>query len=196
MQYTPVAKLSGGERRRLQLLKVLVTNPNFLILDEPTNDLDIDTLNVLEDFLYNFDGCLMLVSHDRYFMDKLVDHLFVFEGNGKIADHYGNYTDYRESKAYQPESPKEKAAMTPSAPVASAPVPDKPKRKLSFKEQKELSDLETELENLESKKTELNNLLNAGSTDHEALNKWATEIAEIDAKIDHKTMRWLELSEL
>lgn len=202
MQYTPVAKLSGGERRRLQLLKVLVTNPNFLILDEPTNDLDIDTLNVLEDFLLNFDGCLMLVSHDRYFMDKLVDHLFVFEGNGKIADHYGNYTDYRESIAYQPESPKEKAALTPASTntttttANATTAPDKPKRKLSFKEQKELSDLETELENLEKKKAELNNLLNGGSTDHEALNRWATEIAEIDAKIDHKTMRWLELSEL
>lgn len=195
MQYTPVAKLSGGERRRLQLLKVLVTNPNFLILDEPTNDLDIDTLNVLEDFLMNFDGCLMLVSHDRYFMDKLVDHLFVFEGEGKIADHYGNYTDYRESVAYQPESPKEKAAAQQAPQVASHPPVEKTKRKLSFKEQKELETLEIELANLEIKKAELTDLMNAGSTDHEALNRWATELGGIDEQIDIKTMRWLELSE-
>ncbi len=196
MQYTPVSKLSGGERRRLQLLKVLVTNPNFLILDEPTNDLDIDTLNVLEDFLLNYDGCLMLVSHDRYFMDKLVDHLFVFEGKGKILDFYGNYTDYRE---YADEKTVEENAK----PITSSPTNtatetkvDKPKKKLSFKEQKEFNDLEVEIPKLEARKKELNDLLNAGSTDHEKLSNWAKEIGEIDAALDEKTMRWLELSEL
>lgn len=196
MQYTPVSKLSGGERRRLQLLKVLVTNPNFLILDEPTNDLDIDTLNVLEDFLLNYDGCLMLVSHDRYFMDKLVDHLFVFEGQGKILDFYGNYTDYREYADEKIIEEKTKPATSTSAATATEIKTEKPKKKLSFKEQKEFNDLEVEIPKLEARKKELNDLLNAGNTDHEVLSNWAKEIGEIDSALDEKSLRWLELSEL
>lgn len=198
MQHTPVAKLSGGERRRLQLLKVLVSNPNFLILDEPTNDLDIDTLNVLEDFLMNFDGCLLLVSHDRYFMDKLVDHLFVFEGDGHVRDFYGNYTDYREETdngAKQEASAQvntvNKTASTPAATELKLST----KKKLSFKEQRELSDLETSIAALENRKAELNDLLNAGGSDHETLANWAAELQKTENELDEKSMRWLELSE-
>ena len=192
MQHTPVAKLSGGERRRLQLLKVLVGNPNFLILDEPTNDLDIDTLNILEDFLVGFDGCLLLVSHDRYFMDKLVEHLFVFQENGKILDYYGNYTDYRE-EADQLIATPELAPKAAEIKAVEAPVS---KKKLSFKEQKELETIEKEIESLESRKTELGTLLTSGTTDHVVLTQWADEIADLDKLISRKSDRWLELSEI
>lgn len=193
MQHTPVAKLSGGERRRLQLLKVLVSNPNFLILDEPTNDLDIDTLNVLEDFLMGFDGCLLLVSHDRYFMDKLVEHLFVFEEEGHILDYYGNYTDYRQ------EADEAEANSAPAAAAVQqtkAAEPAQPKKKLSFKEQRELETIETDLAALEAKKQALELQLSKGSTDHEELTRWAAEIGELDQKIAAISDRWLELSEL
>lgn len=197
MQYTPVSKLSGGERRRLQLLKILVTNPNFLILDEPTNDLDIDTLNVLEDFLLNFDGCLLLVSHDRYFMDKLVDHLFAFEGDGKVRDFYGNYTDYREFLELQEED-----RTTPvKAKEIEVKEPEKlvkaeTKRKLSYKEQREFENLGTELEALENRKKELDRLMTSGSTDHQQLQAWAEELKRTENELDEKGMRWLELSEI
>jgi ATP-binding cassette subfamily F protein uup len=187
-----VAKLSGGERRRLQLLKVLVGNPNFLILDEPTNDLDIDTLNILEDFLVGFDGCLLLVSHDRYFMDKLVEHLFVFQENGNILDYYGNYTDYREEVDNLPATP-EAAPKIAETKSVEAPVA---KKKLSFKEQKELETIEKEIETLEARKTELNTLLVSGTTDHVVLTQWADEIADLDKLISRKSDRWLELSEI
>jgi ATP-binding cassette subfamily F protein uup len=190
MQHTPVAKLSGGERRRLQLLKVLVSNPNFLILDEPTNDLDIDTLNVLEDFLSEFDGCLLLVSHDRYFMDKLVEHLFIFGENGTVKDYYGNYTDYKEED--EEITPEPAPSKTPEAAKQDAA----PKRKLSFKEQKELEDLEKEIKALEEKKAELSGFLNAGNSDHQALLDWSKEIERIDKALDTKSLRWLELSDL
>lgn len=190
VQHTPVSKLSGGERRRLQLLKVLVSNPNFLILDEPTNDLDIDTLNILEEFLMGFDGCLLLVSHDRYFMDKLVEHLFVFEEKGHILDYYGNYTDYRlEADEETIEIPVQKTEEKVEAKPAQA------KKKLSFKEQRELETLEKEIAELEDKKHALNVLLNAGSTEHTVLNEWANEINAIDVIISKKSDRWLELSE-
>jgi ABC transport system ATP-binding/permease protein len=191
MQHTPVAKLSGGERRRLQLLKVLVSNPNFLILDEPTNDLDIDTLNVLEDFLTDFDGCLLLVSHDRYFMDKLVEHLFIFEEDGHIKDYYGNYTDYKEDLAEMETEMQAEAKTRAQTKTATAPT----RRKLSFKEQKELETLEKEIRELETKKLELANQLNAGSADHQTLLNWAQEIEQIDLSIETKSMRWLELSD-
>jgi ATP-binding cassette subfamily F protein uup len=192
-QYTYIEKLSGGERKRLQLLKMLITNPNFLILDEPTNDFDIDTLNVLEEFLENFTGCLLLVSHDRYFMDHLVDQLFVFEGDGKIRLFNGNYSDYRDEleeeemmKASAPPAPKQVVAVpTPTA-----------KKKLSFKEKQELENFPNEISALETKKTELTSLLNSGSTDHKQLQAWADEIKSITESIDAKTLRWLELSEL
>lgn len=191
-QYTYVEKLSGGEKKRLQLLKMLVTNPNFLILDEPTNDFDIDTLNVLEEFLDNFTGCLLLVSHDRYFMDHLVDQLFVFEGEGAIRLFNGNYTDYRD---WASEQEVIDSKMTKPA-TPDALVTTEPKKKLSFKERQDLENLPAEISQLESKKAELSNQLNSGITDHTALEKLAREIDTVSGLIERKTMRWLELSEL
>ncbi len=192
-QYTYVEKLSGGEKKRLQLLKMLVTNPNFLILDEPTNDFDIDTLNVLEEFLDNFTGCLLLVSHDRYFMDHLVDQLFVFEGEGKIRLFPGNYTDYRdwmeeqEAMAAKPVVEKKEVINTTT---------EEGKKKLSFKEKQELDNLPSEINKLEEKKLALTNLLNSGTTDHKQLQQWADEVKQITDLLDEKTMRWMELSEM
>lgn len=201
-QYTYVSKLSGGEKRRLQLLKVLIQSPNFLILDEPTNDLDLTTLNILEDFLLNFGGCLVLVSHDRYFMDRLVEHLFVFEGNGIIRDFPGNYTDYREAVSSgqgvwglgQGVKSKEQGAEKQSSLQAPRPQPTI-KKKLSFKELREFENLEQEIETLSQRKAELTGHLNGGSTDHQALTAWAKEIEEIANHLDEKELRWLELSE-
>jgi ATP-binding cassette subfamily F protein uup len=194
VQHTPISKLSGGERRRLQLLKVLVSNPNFLILDEPTNDLDIDTLNVLEDFLSEFAGCLLLVSHDRYFMDNLVEHLFVFEGEGKIKDFYGNYTDYKDQKAEI--SSEAKKTETKSSTVAAPTVVESKKKKASFKEQQEYKNLEAEIAKLESLKLELTNKLNNGSSSHSELAEWALAIEKANLQIDEKSLRWLELGEI
>jgi ABC transport system ATP-binding/permease protein len=192
-QYNIVEKLSGGEKKRLQLLKVLVTNPNFLILDEPTNDFDIDTLNVLEDFLEKFTGCLLLVSHDRYFMDHLVDQLFIFEGDGVIRPFNGNYSDYR--TWIEEKEEMEKAA--PVAPKKQEVVVEAPKerKKLNLTEKSELEKLPTEIERLEAKKAEVINLLNAGSTDHKQLNDWSKEIETLSLKIEESTLRWLELEE-
>jgi ATP-binding cassette subfamily F protein uup len=192
-QYNIVEKLSGGEKKRLQLLKVLVTNPNFLILDEPTNDFDIDTLNVLEDFLEKFTGCLLLVSHDRYFMDHLVDQLFIFEGDGVIRPFNGNYSDYR--TWIEEKEEMEKAA--PVAPKKQEVVVEAPKerKKLNLTEKSELEKLPAEIERLEAKKAEVINLLNAGSTDHKQLNDWSKEIETLSLKIEESTLRWLELEE-
>ena len=190
-QYNIVEKLSGGEKKRLQLLKVLVKNPNFLVLDEPTNDFDIDTLNVLEDFLEKFNGCLLLVSHDRYFMDHLVDQLFIFEGDGKIRSFNGNYSDYR-TWVEEEESLK-------SRPVAVKPIKEEAqgdRKKLSFKEKQEFDQLQPEIQKLEKVKAELTTQLNGGISDHQQLQKLAEEIKKLDEKIDVKTLRWLELSEL
>lgn len=190
-QYTYVSKLSGGEKKRLQLLKILVTNPNFLVLDEPTNDFDIDTLNVLEDFLEKFSGCLLLVSHDRYFMDHLVDHLFVFEGDGMIRNFNGNYTDYREWVDQQEVPvPKPKELSTPALAAAAA------KRKPTFREKQEFAVLQQEIDALEKRKAELTRKLNSGTSDHSQLQQWAEEIKTVSESIDAMTMRWLELSEL
>jgi len=194
VQHTPISKLSGGERRRLQLLKVLVSNPNFLILDEPTNDLDIDTLNVLEDFLSEFAGCLLLVSHDRYFMDNLVEHLFVFEGEGKIKDFYGNYTDYKDQKAEI--SSESKKTETKSSTVATPIAAENKKKKASFKEQQEYKNLEAEIAKLESLKLDLTNKLNNGSSSHSELAEWALAIEKANLQIDEKSLRWLELGEI
>ncbi len=193
MQYTPINKLSGGEKRRLLLLKVLVKSPNFLILDEPTNDLDIDTLNVLEQFLETFSGCLILVSHDRYFMDKLVDQLFIFEGDGFIRPYNGNYSDYRNEIAEREKlAESQKKAPKVEAAIAT-PTPEK--KKLSFKEQKELDDLEVTLAKLEAEKKDFENKLNSPSAKPQELVDWAKQIAKITENIDEKTLRWLELSE-
>jgi len=196
-QYNFINKLSGGEKKRLQLLKLLVTNPNFLILDEPTNDFDIDTLNVLEDFLDKFQGCLLLVSHDRYFMDHLVNQLFVFEGDGTIRLFNGNYSDYRdwvEEQEAMAAAPAVKAAPA----VVAEPTPAAPagKRKMSYKEKQEYERLQGELEALEKQKAEVEGKLATGTTDHKQLQQWSEEVGAINAKIDEKTMRWLELSEL
>jgi len=190
-QYNIIEKLSGGEKKRLQLLKVLVRNPNFLVLDEPTNDFDIDTLNVLEDFLEKFNGCLVLVSHDRYFMDHLIDQLFVFEGDGKIMPFNGNYSDYRiwleEKENIKIDSPvipvKKEIRITET-------------KKMSFKEKQEFEKLQPEIQILEKKKAELTNKMNSGISDHEELQKLAAQVQELGDQIDEKSLRWLELSEL
>jgi ATP-binding cassette subfamily F protein uup len=194
-QYTYIKKLSGGEKRRLQLLKILVQNPNFLILDEPTNDLDIATLNVLEDFLMNFQGCLLVVSHDRYFMDKLVEHLFVFEGEGKIRDFPGNYTDYRNFVSEQLSAQNEQSKNTKNLAVEARSSSPEVKKKLSFKEQKEYENLEKEIGNLEEKKANLVEKLNSGQGNYEDLGTWAKEIEQLTETISDKELRWLELAE-
>jgi len=195
LQYSFIRKLSGGERKRLQLLKVLMANPNFLILDEPTNDLDIVTLNTLEDFLENFGGCLLIVTHDRYFLDKLADHLFIFEGNGQIRDFNGNYTDYRE---WLLEKEKEENLKRTAKTIAGKQekTPDhSDTKKLSFKEKKEYETLESEIEVLENEKNAYIARLNTGTGDHSEMREWAQKIEEIIQIIDKKTNRWLELAE-
>ena len=200
MQHTYVSKLSGGERRRLFLLTVLIKNPNFLVLDEPTNDLDIQTLNVLEDFLESYKGCLVIVTHDRYFMDKLVEHLFIFEGEGKIRDFNGNYQDYldeqeekRNAAKLAQQAPKVAKVELPVTAVQAAKAPAK--RKLSFKEQQELDALTKDIPELELKKLEWSAKLSAGSSNHEDLMQWSRAVEEINTQLDEKGMRWLQLSE-
>jgi ATP-binding cassette subfamily F protein uup len=196
MQYSVVSKLSGGEKRRLQLLKILIKNPNFLILDEPTNDLDIVTLNILEDFLQNFPGCLIIVTHDRYFMDQLVDHLFVFEGEGKIKDFPGNYTDYRE---WLEEEKKELSTTKQAfAPVLSKSelVQNTGKKKITFKEKQEYEQLEKEINQLEKQKKQLIEKMNNGSVNHQELAQSASQVEDIDRQLAAKSDRWLELAEL
>ena len=171
-------------------MRVLMRNPNYLILDEPTNDLDIDTLNVLEDFLLNFPGILMLVSHDRYLIDRLTDQLFIFEGDGNVHIYSGNYTDYR----LEQEEPK-KQIKPETKNTAKKTSSDITKRKLSFKEEKERSDLEISIKKLEEQEELLTTELNSGITDHNKLTLIATSIKEIKDMIEEQTFRWLELSE-
>lgn len=195
-QYDKVGKLSGGEKRRLQLLRTLMAKPNFLILDEPTNDLDLLTLNVLEEFLDNYDGCLMVVSHDRYFLDKLTDHLFVFEGDAEIRDFPGNYTDYREFRKLQEQEKEPKAdnkATKESAKVPKEPVEEL--KKLSYKERREFEQLESDISGLEKQKKELMGKINSGEDDYETLTGWSQELETVQNNLDEKEMRWLELSE-
>lgn len=194
MHYNKVEKLSGGEKRRLYLLTILMKNPNFLILDEPTNDLDIMTLNVLEEYLINFKGCVLLVSHDRYFMDKVVDHLFVFEGEGKVKDFPGDYTLYREYEAKkQKEIEKEKTSSAKSVKATSIP---KRKKKFGFKENREFEQIEKELKELETEKQEIESLLFSGNLPQNELMEKTNRISQIIETIDEKEMRWLELIEL
>lgn len=193
VQYTPVSKLSGGERRRLQLLKVLVQNPNFLILDEPTNDLDIDTLNVLEEFLEQFDGCLLLVSHDRYFMDKLVDHLFVFEGDGELRDFNGNYSDYRDEQEELEKLALEEKKTPKATAVQNQASLSSSSKKRSFKEQKEFEELESEIAKLEMEKSKCISKLNDTNLSHQQLAELSKSIEDLELSIDSKTSRWLEL---
>jgi ATP-binding cassette subfamily F protein uup len=199
-QYTPLSKLSGGEKRRLHLLSILFLNPNFLILDEPTNDLDLQTLRTLEEFLLDFPGCILIVSHDRYFMDRMVDHLFAFEGDGVIKDFPGNYTLYREYKLAEEKNP---------TPIKQAPGQQETKneqresrnekreekQKPSFKEKFEFEQLEKEIPQLQEEKITLEEKMNSGGMDYDALQKAAERINTIVQLLDEKEMRWLDLSE-
>ena len=197
-QHNYIAKLSGGERRRLYLCTVLMKSPNFLVLDEPTNDLDIVTLNVLEEYLQSFKGCVIVISHDRYFMDKVVDHLFVFHGNANVQDFPGNYTDYRlwrEMKEEQERLEKENTKKTQPNPQEDRNA-NRPKVKMSYKEKREFEELEKEIAQLEEEKKELETLLCSGSLSADDMLKKSNRIGEIIEALDRKELRWLELSEL
>ena len=196
-QYSLVGKLSGGERRRLYLLTVLMKNPNFLILDEPTNDLDIVTLNVLEDYLKSFRGCLLIVSHDRFFTDKVVDRIFAFEGDGIIKDFPGNYTVYKNRKEEEAEKEqKEKKENVEKKDSKNVPVSKEKKRKLTFKERQEMEQLEKDMDHLNNEKAEIENALSSGSLAPAELLEKSQRIAAIIDLLDEKEMRWLELSEI
>jgi len=203
-QYNYVYKLSGGERRRLHLCTVLMRNPNFLVLDEPTNDLDIVTLNVLEEYLQSFKGCVIVVSHDRYFMDKVVDHLLVFKGNAELKDFPGNYTDYREWNELMEEQEKDekkaeqkKAAQKKTSVTEVKTEPKAPDRKkLSFKEKQEFETLEKEIPQLEAEKADIEKQLASGTLSSDEIIKASQRFGELGDIIDEKTMRWLELSEI
>jgi len=195
MHYSFVHKLSGGEKRRLKLMTVLMKNPNFLILDEPTNDLDIFVMSVLEDYLRAFEGCLIVVSHDRYFMDKMVDHLFVFKGEGEIKDILGNYTEYRKLENSTEKNKKKEKESKPEIIVEKKVEVVKEKRKLSYKEKKEFEDIEKDLEKLEQTKLELSNILSNGEASSDELIKAGTELTNVVGELDVKTERWMELSE-
>jgi ATP-binding cassette subfamily F protein uup len=194
-QYQYFSTLSGGERRRLYLLTILMKNPNFLILDEPTNDLDIITLQVLEDFLMDFKGCLIIVSHDRYFLDKLTDHLFVFEGEGKIRDFNGNYREYRDTIKEESRQTRiaEKDIKTISVNDAKQ---DATKRKMSYKEQKEFQEIEKELSQLEAEKNQITQQLSEGNQDVNTILQLSKRMEEVINLLEEKEFRWLELSEL
>ncbi|MDR1455997.1 MAG: ABC-F family ATP-binding cassette domain-containing protein [Tannerella sp.] len=193
IQHQYVHKLSGGEKRRLYLCTVLMRNPNFLVLDEPTNDLDIVTLNVLEEYLRGFKGCLITVSHDRYFMDKIVDHLFVFHGDAAIQDFPGNYTQYRTWAEEQPNARKGAAPRPLKMPTGSSGKESK--RKLTWQERREFESLEPAIATLEKEKAQLETTLSSGGLSHDELTRQARRIAEIIDAIDRNTNRWLELSE-
>lgn len=192
-QYSYVYKLSGGERRRLYLCTVLMKNPNFLVLDEPTNDLDIVTLQVLEEYLKNFKGCVIVVSHDRYFMDKVVDHLLVFKGQGDIRDFPGNYSDYRDWKLARAEHEKE-AAKPKEEKTQRVRLNDK--RRLTFKERKEMEQLETEIATLEDEKKSIEEALCSGTLSVDELTEKSKRLPLLNDELDEKSMRWLELSEI
>ena len=197
-QYTYLNSLSGGEKKRLQLLTILFTNPNFLILDEPTNDLDLPTLAVLENFLNDYQGCVLIVSHDRYFMDRLVDHLFVFEGNGEVRDFPGNYTQYRlEEKEKEKRGSSLNAKPEPVvAKVVETPKPmEKQGRKLSFKEKQELENIEKAIATLEAEKVTIADKMSDGNLPFEEIKKLSDRLIAIDNELGMKEFRWLEMSE-
>ncbi len=213
VQHGFVSKLSGGEKKRLFLLTILMTNPNFLILDEPTNDLDLVTLGVLEDFLSNFPGCLLIVTHDRYFMDRLTDQLFVFEGNGHVRGFIGNYGDYRIIKEIEEKSGQRSTAdsqrLEAENSMPHAPSSDSDhgpltidhgkgsveKRKLSYKEKQELELLDKRIPEIEKRREELNQLLIDHASDHEKLLKLGAEMTALVEELETAELRWLELSE-
>ena len=194
-QHNYVYKLSGGERRKLYLCTVLMRNPNFLVLDEPTNDLDIVTLQILEEYLQDFPGCVIVVSHDRYFMDKVVDHLLVFKGNGEVKDFPGNYTQYREWLSLNP------ADAGPKAPPVSGSKPrgnrqDLERRRMTFKEKREFEQLEKDIAALEAEKQQIEDALSSGTLTVEAITTMSKRLPVVNDELDEKSMRWLELSEL
>ena len=195
-QYSYIYKLSGGERRRLYLCTVLMRNPNFLVLDEPTNDLDIVTLQILEEYLMNFKGCVIIVSHDRYFMDKVVDHLLVFEGEGSIRDFPGNYTQYREWKSLADKPTDSDTAKKNSQKPQPQKTRDDSKRKLTYKEKTEMAQLEKDIEALEAEKQSIENELNGGTCDVDRITELSVRLPKLNDELDEKSMRWLELSEL
>jgi ATP-binding cassette subfamily F protein uup len=196
-QFTPLSKLSGGEKRRLHLLSILFKNPNFLVLDEPTNDLDLQTLRTLEEFLQDFPGCILIVSHDRYFMDRLVDHLFAFEGNGEIKDFPGNYSQYRMWKQLEEnaEGGRQKVEGGKQKAEGEKQKAEGERQKLSFKEKTEFEKLEKEIGELEKEKKLLEVKLNNGSMQFEQLQETSERISDIIVLLDKKEMRWLQLSE-
>jgi ATP-binding cassette subfamily F protein uup len=199
-QYTYVSKLSGGEKRRLHLLSILFSNPNFLILDEPTNDLDLQTLGVLENFLSEYQGCIIIVSHDRYFMDRLVDHLFVFEGDGNIRDFPGNYSLYRlwlKEQEKLSDTPSSSATKKESnyTSVPSAPPSAEARKKMTYKEKREFEALEKDIAALEKEKAMITEKLYTGETPFEELQQLSARIREITSLLEEKEMRWLEFSE-
>ena len=194
-----IYKLSGGERRRLQLCTVLLKNPNFLVLDEPTNDLDIATLQILEEYLQDFKGCVIIVSHDRYFMDRVVDHLLVFKGEGDIDDFPGNYSEYREwSSLKERERQEEKEEAAKNAPTVTKQNTwgGEKKRRLSFKERQEMLALEADIEKLESEKQSIEAALCSGTLSVDELTEKSKRLPLLSDELDEKSMRWLELSEI
>ncbi len=206
-QHNYVYKLSGGERRKLYLCTVLMKNPNFLVLDEPTNDLDIVTLQILEEYLQDFPGCVIVVSHDRYFMDKVVDHLLVFKGEGDIQDFPGNYTQYRQWSQLQPNEPASgartgtagKASKTSAASATNTSASDgasNGKRKLTYKEKRELEQLEKDIEALEAEKKQIEEALCGGTTSVDEITKMSKRLPVLNDELDEKSMRWMELSEI
>ena len=197
-QHTHIGRLSGGEKKRLQLLAILYRNPNFLILDEPTNDLDLPTLTVLEDFLESYQGCLLVVSHDRYFMDKVVDELMIFEGEGILSRYMGTYTEYYIDNKNRPETePKkiEKVEIIEEVKIVEPIKTETKSKKLSFKEQRELEEINKSLPTLEAKKEELTNLLSDPNLAYDKIATIGDELQTIVDEIEEKELRWLELSE-
>lgn len=193
-QYTYVSKLSGGERRRLYLLTLLMANPNFLILDEPTNDLDILTLNVLEEFLFEFQGCLIIVSHDRYFLDKLTNHLFIFKGRGEVKDFNGNYLEYRAELKIEEEKKREAKKLF-TEPKEKDNRPKREKTKLSYKEEREFEALTDEIEKLEKRKAEIAGIFESPNVTPEEIADLSVEMTQVSERLDEAEIRWLELSE-
>ena len=194
-QHNYVYKLSGGEKRKLYLCTVLMRNPNFLVLDEPTNDQDIVTLQILEEYLQDFPGCVIVVSHDRYFMDKVVDHLLVFKGQGEIKDFPGNYTQYREWQALQPKE-SASAAQKPAKVTTDTRSERETKRKMSFKEKREFEQLEKDIATLEDEKKQIEDALSSGTLSVDEITQMSKRLPLLNDELDEKSMRWLELSEL
>jgi ATP-binding cassette subfamily F protein uup len=197
-QYNYVYKLSGGERRKLYLCTVLMRNPNFLVLDEPTNDLDIVTLQILEEYLQDFPGCVIVVSHDRYFMDKVVDHLLVFKGQGDIKDFPGNYTQYREWSALEENkaSQTDKTGNSDNSNQTKASYRHDDRRRLSYKEKREMEQLEKDIATLETEKKQIEEALCGGTTSVEEITTMSKRLPLLNDELDEKSMRWLELSEI